>query len=195
MGIDAIALVRIPSAALVGGGIPSSRLMPLRDATLVFTSAPFGADPDEVALALRHLLGDTLDLHEDDRGVLVFPDVSEIRSTTYDGVIAEVGDGAMWAPILAADAVPDRWAGAPPGSLEQLVASAMVAMGGDLRTEIERAMAAGDADRLAGLQERMAAAFGGEEAMEALAVRLKEALGRTADPGDDDDEPDAGKPR
>jgi hypothetical protein len=82
---------------------------------------------------------------------------------------------------------------APPGSLEQLVARAMIAMGGDLRSEIERAMASGDAGRLADLEEEMAAAFGGEEAMAALAVRLQEALGRTTARGDDeDDEPDGG---
>ncbi len=192
MGIDAIALVRIPSAVLTSGGVPSARLMPLRDATLVFTTARFGDEGDELAIALRHLLGEALDLHDDPRGILFFPDVAEVQSTTYDAVIAELDDSGLWTPIVPADAVPSRLANAPQGSLEQLVATAMGAMGGELRSEIERAMVSGDPSRMEDLEERMAAAFGGEEAMEALAERLKLALGRAPGGSAEDDEPEGG---
>lgn len=201
MSIDAVALVRIPAAALESGGVPRSRLNPLIDATLVYTGAPFGAEPDEHGIALRHLLGDALDLHDDPRGILIIPDVAEVQSTRYQAAVDEVGEAGVWAPVLGEDAVPARLTAAPAGSLEQLIGAALTAMGGELRGEIQRAMASGDTARMADLQHRMAAAFGGEEAMTALAVRLQDALARSTGGGDeapddlaDDQVDDAGDP-
>ena len=196
MSIDAVALVRIPAAALESGGVPRSRMNPLIDATLVYTGSPFGSEPDEHGIALRHLLGDALDLHDDPRGVLIIPDVAEVQSTRYQAAVDEVGEAGLWAPVLGEDAVPARRTGAPVGSLEQLIGAALTAMGGELRGEIQRAMATGDTARMADLQERMAAAFGGEEAMAALAVRLQDALARSGAGADDEDDgaDDEGEP-
>ena len=94
MSIDAVALVRIPAAALESGGVPRSRMNPLIDATLVYTGSPFGSEPDEHGIALRHLLGDTLDLHDDPRGVLIIPDVAEVQSTRYQAAVDEVAEVA-----------------------------------------------------------------------------------------------------
>jgi hypothetical protein len=188
MGIDGIALLRVSADALARCGVPRSRLNPLIDATLVYSGAPFGAEPDEHGIALRHLLGEALDLHDDPRGVLIIPDVAEVMGTRYEAVVAEVDEAGVWAPIVTADAIPARYTEAPGGSIEQLIGAAMMAMGGELRGEIQRAMASGDPSRLAGLEARMAEAFGGEEAMEALARRLRGALERSTAADDEDDE-------
>jgi hypothetical protein len=66
---------------------------------LVHTFQPFSAfqdDPDE-ALEWLSQFGDALpDVHDDPRGLLVFPDSIEPEGRTYDEVVAAVENEAVW---------------------------------------------------------------------------------------------------
>lgn len=69
---------------------------------LVFTFQPFeafAAGP-EVAHAWLAQFGEALpEVHGDPRGLLFFPDDVEPEATTYEGVIDEVGEDALWIPL------------------------------------------------------------------------------------------------
>lgn len=95
MAIDAIALLRVPPAA-----IPADRVIRvLDDGVLVRTGARFDEEPEALADILCDALGDALDDHEDPRGVLLIPSVADPKATTYDAVVEEIGEGGTWAPI------------------------------------------------------------------------------------------------
>jgi len=168
MSIDAVALLK-------GANLPlSSRLhvQKLKDATLVHTGVGFGGDLDMLAYAVRTSVGDALDAHDDPRGIFVLPDVAEPKADTYEGVIAEIGEAGEWVQKMAAGEVPATLDAAPAGSFEALMGQAMQALAGTDLADIQRAIASGDYAAMAKLQERMAQALGGEEAMNQLASQL-----------------------
>jgi hypothetical protein len=122
MGINAVAVVRIPLArleeelgggkgeasgkkgavALTGDNDAAFSAKALDDATLIYTTASLGgAEPEELGDAVRELLGDVLDEHDDSRGLFVFGDVIEPQATSYAGVVDEVGEAGEWVPIVA----------------------------------------------------------------------------------------------
>ena len=72
MGIDAVALLRGRNHPL-----PGILLKTLDDGALVFNLPRFSVDLELMALALRLRLGDALDVHHDERGVFLIPDVAE----------------------------------------------------------------------------------------------------------------------
>src|SRR5688572_19948541 len=96
MGIDAIALLRVPST-----DVPEAlRFRSLTDGVLVFTHARFATEPDQLAAVLTIALGQAvIEKHVDDRGVLMIPDVADLRGMSYEEVIREVGEGGAWAAI------------------------------------------------------------------------------------------------
>src|SRR5262245_46411414 len=109
MGIDAIALVRIRK----WDPAPELHAIVLEDACLVPTAARFASEPDELGLALRMRLGPLIDAHDDTRGIFMISDIANPRATTYDGIVDEIGEAGVWAPILAASHIPQRLRAAP----------------------------------------------------------------------------------
>lgn len=120
-GPEAVALLKVPWRTLTRGlksEVEESGIRlfandagqifgvrPLKDGTLVETFLGFFQSPDELSLGLGQLLGNTLDLHEDARGVFVFPDFATPEVSRY----AEVVDGAathgFWVPVAAPERV------------------------------------------------------------------------------------------
>jgi hypothetical protein len=93
MGVDAIALLRprrtLPKAL-------QRRSTFLKDgAALYRTLHRFGwfeAEPSEARDALEDLAG----VHDDERGLFLFPDVCEPSARTYAKIIEEIGDAGVW---------------------------------------------------------------------------------------------------
>jgi hypothetical protein len=114
MGIDAVALLRVKSMGAVQDRLkpqPFHRpLMKQLDdgSVLLSTLARFGARGSNelpLRICLTQLFGNDLaSIHDDPRGVLLFPDVAEPRGRTYEAVVAEVGAVGVWLPV---EAVPD----------------------------------------------------------------------------------------
>lgn len=109
MGVDAVAVLRVRSRRLLRerleqAMLPPSCIEPLEDGSALFTSmARFGKDgPNEYELRvlLTCLFGEDLaKIHDDPRGVLVFPDACEPRGRTYESLVAEVAEAGVWLPI------------------------------------------------------------------------------------------------
>lgn len=139
MGIDAVAVLRIMALPAPKTEVGTSYFVEhAGDATLLHTMDRYeGLAPDEHALAVRRILGDALDRHQDERGILFFPDVYEPRGRTYTAIVREIGGGGFWAPVVSADHVPARITAAAPGSIEELVAEAMRVMGPEGRGLVE----------------------------------------------------------
>ncbi|AKF08425.1 hypothetical protein DB32_005574 [Sandaracinus amylolyticus] len=92
MALDAIALLRLSASDLPEGAVVRT----LSDGVLVRTRASFASEPDELAHALRRAVGDALDRHRDERGVLILPDVARPSGKTYESVVDEIGEGGTW---------------------------------------------------------------------------------------------------
>jgi hypothetical protein len=167
MSIDAVALLRGRDLPLPAGIL----LRTLDDGVLVFTLARFSADLEQMALAVRLRLGDALDAHRDDRGVFLVPDVAEPRAMTYEGVIAEIGEAGVWAPVVAGH-VPTSLLNAPSGSFASVMGEVMGALGGKAMATLMAAAAKGDPVAMAAAQAKLVEALGGEDKVEALGARL-----------------------
>jgi hypothetical protein len=135
MAIEAIALLRTGDVTT-----PGLRTTSLEDGVLLHTQAPFDSEPAELSALLRELVGDALDRHGDERGVLIIPSVAAPSARRYEGVVQEVGEGGFWVP-LAADT--DMRA-----SLSNLLGSMFGEAPGDLLQSIANAAERGDADAL-----------------------------------------------
>lgn len=168
MGIDAIALLKGTDYELP----ERLHVDKLNDAILVHTGVAFGGDLEMLAYGVRTSIGDALDKHDDARGVFVMPDVAEPRADTYDAVIAEIAEAGEWVPKMAAGEIPEGLLDAPDGSFAAMMGQAMQALGGANLAEIQRALASGDYSAIEKMQEAMAAAVGGQEALNSLAAQL-----------------------
>jgi hypothetical protein len=113
MPITAIALLRISPAQLPP--LAGKRVQELDDAVLLHTGENFAREPAELSLALHALLGGALDLHQDARGIFFVPDVAAPSARSYEQVVAEVGEGGVWAPLV--DALGDEAEGGDLGAL------------------------------------------------------------------------------
>ncbi|HET8937732.1 MAG TPA: hypothetical protein VFN67_30015 [Polyangiales bacterium] len=114
MPITAICLLKVPSLPLPEQG--PVRAETLEDSVLLHTTLDFSDDPEDVAGAVRSLLGeDWAEQHEDERGVFLIPSVAAPRARSYDQVIEEVGEGGVWAPWDATDDVQVQLGAAGPG--------------------------------------------------------------------------------
>jgi len=96
MPITAICLLRLRSAPQLptAGAV---RVEALEDGLLLHTPLSFADEPEEIAGAVRSLLGEPLAAaHTDPRGVYLIPSAAAPTARTYAGVIAEVGEGGVW---------------------------------------------------------------------------------------------------
>ena len=110
MPIPAICLLQLRSAPQLPTQGPV-RTQALEDGMLLHTPLPFSDDPEEIAGALRSLLGEQLATeHRDPRGVLLIPSAAAPNARSYAAVVDEVGEGGVWA---AWDAQQPVAAGAP----------------------------------------------------------------------------------
>jgi hypothetical protein len=97
MPITAICLLKVPSLPLPSTG--PVRVETLDDSVLLHTTLDFADDPEDLAGAVRSLLGEGLaSQHQDPRGLFLIPSVGAPRARSYAQVIAEVADGGVWAP-------------------------------------------------------------------------------------------------
>lgn len=131
MGTDAVALLRIRKLAAPPSRFGKHLVQHRGDASLFHTFVRFGTPPDELALALRQTLGALLDAHDDPRGVLFFPDVAEPKRRSYGALVAELGEAGIWAAMVGADHVPERYAAAEPNSHAELVGRLIEKLGRD----------------------------------------------------------------
>jgi len=68
----------------------------LEDGALVRTPHRFGTEPEALLAAVRTQMGRALALHEDARGLFIYPSVAEVTAADVEGVIDEVGVGGEW---------------------------------------------------------------------------------------------------
>lgn len=138
MSIDAVALLRItqlpPPQTAWGTEHPVEHR---GDATLINLMIRWeGAAPDELALSLRQLMGNALDAHDDPRGILFFADVWEPKGTSYDEIVARVGQDGAWAPMVGTDHIPQRYRTAAPDSRDGIVGRLIETLGRDPALEM-----------------------------------------------------------
>lgn len=133
MGVDVVALLRIPSLPAPRTLYGDELLVKHRgDASLLQLFTRFhGTAADEHALSLRQLLGSSLDAHDDARGILFFEDICEPRGASYEAIVEEVAGCAVWAPKVELNHIPMRYSKAPPGTHEALVFRVIEVMGRD----------------------------------------------------------------
>jgi hypothetical protein len=129
MGIEAVAVLHIPVSSLKA--VPFT-VKAIEDAVLIHTTAEL-RDTDAIVTQLRAGLGDALDLHDDARGVLLFPSSYQPRATSYRALVDEIGDAGEWAPLATVEDI-----GA--GGLEQLMGGVMRELGGDLSAIMQATM-------------------------------------------------------
>ena len=177
MGIDAVALLRIPNLVVPLDSFGLSRFVEQRaDAALLNTMIRFeGTAADQHALYLRQTLGDALDAHDDPRGVFFFPDVCEPRGQSYDAIVRELASVGVWAPLVTADHIPSQYTSARPGSHESLVLQLMHALGRDAASQLD--LLARVHARLMSEAHSTAAADASDEFERAM-TQTKAALGR-----------------
>jgi hypothetical protein len=120
MSLDAFALLRL-SESSIAARAPQG-VTALSDAVLFRTGASFAAEPAELAIGLRRLLGDLLDGHDDPRGVYFLPAaaVEPARSAgSYTAVLEAIGEAGMWVALV------DENTNTRPTLVEALMARAM----------------------------------------------------------------------
>jgi hypothetical protein len=202
MSLDAFALLRLPHSTVTARS-PEGVIV-LTDAVLLETGASFAAEPAELAIGLRRLLGEALDAHDDTRGVYFLPAaaVEPARSAgSYAAVIEAIGEAGMWiAPV-------EEGATARPTMVEALMARAMdgeeidpEALQGAVQASLAQLAdsfaAGGDDDELEGEGTSPGAqmpmdlgALLSDPAMMALAQKMRDLMppmGEAADDVDDD---------
>lgn len=156
MPITAIALLHIPSCT--PSAQPPVRVEPLADAVLLHTEANFGSDLDVLVALVARSVGPQLALHQDARGIFFLPSVSAPKARTYDALIAELGEGGMWAPLPRADA---DGVGLPEGlgALGAMLGSMLQQLPPSLR-DAASAAARGDMSNLSRVGEELAHKLG-----------------------------------
>ncbi len=100
MSIDAIALLHVSAAKAkkrVEDPDHVTRLGPDACGVSLF-QRQMGLEvrPVQTAVLLREALGEALDLHDDPRGILLYPDVAEPAATTYEALVKELEEGSFW---------------------------------------------------------------------------------------------------
>jgi hypothetical protein len=155
MEITAIALLR--ASSLLG---PSSGpgLRSLDDAVLFDTGASFALEPAALGRIVHARLGASFaPEHGDPRGIFFLPHVAAPQARSYEGVVAEVGEGGVWGPLRAVAPQPmaaDAFGPLLGNLLQQMPSSLFDAVG-----EVARAQP--DAFERAGAQLRAVVGKGG----------------------------------
>ena len=97
MPLTAICLLQLRAAPQLPTQGPV-RVEALQDGLLLHTPLDFSDEPEELAGAVRALLGKALACeHRDPRGVLLIPSAAAPKARSYAEVIDEVGEGGTWA--------------------------------------------------------------------------------------------------
>ena len=165
MAITAIALLRIPPNLIAAGG----RVKPLEDGVLFETGAEFATDPAELARLVRVQLGAAADEHADPRGIFFVPHVAAPAARAYEAVIAEIGEGGVWA--LPADAVSPPSSALTDGSLGALLGGLMEQIPHSVLESVGAA-ARGDPGAFQAASEQLRAAMAGSGDLSRLAGEL-----------------------
>jgi hypothetical protein len=177
MPMKASALLRITdlNPAAFASKVTQTSVARLNDASLVHTQIDFSADPEEMTRALIALVGaPVLAAHQDPRGILFIPDVAAPTSRSYDALVAEVGEGGVWAPQLDAqalqlpDGLPEGLGGLLGNLLGQLPPSVLQAA---------NAAAQGDRAAFDQLGAQVQALMGSSQSLQDLAGQLTGMLG------------------
>src|SRR3954468_17814631 len=139
MGIDAVAMLRIPGLVAPKNSLGLAPGVEHRgSASLINTMIRFDElAPDEHAYHLRRSLGALLDQHDDPRGIFLFPDVCEPKSQDYEQIVNELAQVGVWAPVAPLDHIPLKYTNAPAGTHEALVLSLIRALGRDTALDLE----------------------------------------------------------
>jgi hypothetical protein len=177
MAITALALLRIQAPAALAS--QAGRVVRLDDAILLNTRADFSNEPEDLSRIVREQVGDALDLHSDPRGIFLIPDVAAPTARTYDGVIAEVGEGGEWAPTQVA-ALP-LGAAAAGGSLGALLGSLLQQMPSSVLESVGAA-ARGQPGAFEAATSQLRAAVAGSSELSGLAGQLSGGLPQGALP-------------
>ncbi len=159
MSMEAVAMVKIPAHVLAsqlpaadneGTNLQAANgetltISALDDATLVFTGVSMReVEPDDLATVIRTLLGDALDAHGDERGVLVFPKAAAPKERSYDAAVTEVAEMGEWVPVVDA--------GEDEAGFADVASDLMSQLGPDV-LDLQKRMMAGDPSAM---QEAMA---------------------------------------
>jgi hypothetical protein len=128
----------------------------LEDTTLIYTQASLReVEPDELAAFVRMLLGELLDEHSDERGMLSFPDAVRPKARRWPELVEELGELAEWLPLVEAGYVPERLRATDPGGgLQSVAAQLMSALGPDLGS-LQQSLMSGDPAALADAQKKI----------------------------------------
>jgi hypothetical protein len=195
MSLQAVALVRIPGWE----ADDDLDVRELEDGALVFLELPFESDPEDVVEALAAAVGPSmLALHDDERGVFVFPDAAEPEdAATYDAVIEAVGEVGSFVALdadqplaFSQEEAAEALQGALFGTLEKAVAQ----LGFGSIEELQSLLTTQDPEalkmaqiRMTGMMERaMAPAHeGGAHAPEAAPEPVKDAPSTPEKPKND----------
>lgn len=102
MPISALCLIQRRNPSELPAPIQAAGGRSLDDAWLIPTGLSFALAPEALAQGARTLLGEALDEHDDERGLFIIPDVAKPSARTYAGVVEEIGDVGVWAPLAAA---------------------------------------------------------------------------------------------
>lgn len=192
MSLEAIALLRLTDHA------PGEGVTTLSDAVLLATGQSFASEPEMLAAGLRRLVGETLDRHEDPRGVFFVPAVAldaARAAGSYDGVLEAIGEAGMWV-VLEEDGTTAR-----PTMVEALLSRAMdgeeldpETLQGAIGASLSQLARADDDEELEGEGTHPGArspfdigALLADPAMMALAQKMAELMPPTAGSDDDDD--------
>jgi hypothetical protein len=177
MSIDAAAILRIARLPAPDGpfGIPHP-VLHAGDATLVNLMQRWGSQaPDEMALALRAIVGDGLDAHTDARGVLFFSEEARFSGETYDDIVAELAPHGVWAPKVGMDHVPESYTAADPSSHNGIVSRLIDCVGKDEAMRLSATAEVAIVNRLARPHET-----GGEANVAAALAPIEALIGAEA---------------
>lgn len=177
MGITALALLRIQAPAALAS--QTGRVIQLDDAVLLDTRADFSNEPEDLSRIVREQVGDALDAHSDPRGIFLIPDVAAPAARTYDGVIAEVGEGGEWTPARVASL--PLGAAAAGGSLGALLGSLLEQMPNSVLESVGAA-ARGQPGAFEAATSQLRAAVAGSSELSGLASQLSGGLPQGALP-------------
>ena len=71
----------------------------LDDCTTLDLAFRFDTPEATLGSVLRRDLGTLIEAHDDSRGVFVYPSVAQLKATTYEAALEELGEGGMWVAI------------------------------------------------------------------------------------------------
>ncbi len=126
------------------------RAVAIEDAVHLHLGVPFDTPPRGLGLLLRQVLGEAAAAHTDERGVYVYPDIARSGASTYEGVVADLGEGGMWVRLARAEEA-DEPVQAAAASNVDLLSAVQGLVGGNVVAQLQTALADPDGDPMAAL--------------------------------------------